>query len=613
MKKRVTLLLTLLLMCVVIPLQRAVAVITIKVIEDTEKITTIDDTKDIIYNLRVSNTDSINYTLYIGLTSSPDSFEAQISEEVFVLAADASKDLILRIPRSEISAVGRYTVTVTAYDVVSQIQPVSATFVVRVIPPINVQSYDITLNGVGSLQKNTQIDDTEDVTYTLRVTNVGGNLDQIHLKMTGDVEDATLDHAAVLLEPGIHEDVTLTLPRAALSDVGWYTVSVTATSENDATITFTVATATLVKSGNTILDDLNTSPLPREPTEPTEPREPREPTQTDLSSQTVVFSEIMFESEGGDDSLPQWIEVYNDSKSNVNLRGWKLQWNRLQPSLLVVTTTFKEDFIIPTQQARLIVTYLGRHSGGNLADAAVYQFHVLHAEELVQNDIENRNRLMTRGGFSLKLINPIDVSVDHIGTLTDDKQTWQLHECLIDGVRSSLIRRFESGVPRSGTERRGWYRAIDTKRLVAGFYYGHLHDLGTPGYRRGKPLPVQLSHFSAQYVKDKVEINWTTESELNNAGFNILRSTTRTKNFHRINTKLIKGAGTTGERTKYQFVDKNAKPDVVYYYRIEDVDLSGQRGILTTYRLRGVIAPTNKIITRWSTLKQKNYFGGIAK
>ena len=48
MKKRVTLLLTLLLMCVLIPLQRAVAVITIKVIEDTEEITTIDDTKDII-------------------------------------------------------------------------------------------------------------------------------------------------------------------------------------------------------------------------------------------------------------------------------------------------------------------------------------------------------------------------------------------------------------------------------------------------------------------------------------------------------------------------------------------------------------------------------------
>ena len=73
-------------------------------------------------------------------------------------------------------------------------------------------------------------------------------------------------------------------------------------------------------------------------------------------------------------------------------------------------------------------------------------------------------------------------------------------------------------------------------------------DLGTPGYRRGKPLPVELSQFSAKFVKNEVIINWTTESELDNAGFNIYRSTSQTQNFQRINTKLIQGAGTTGER-----------------------------------------------------------------
>ena len=69
----------------------------------------------------------------------------------------------------------------------------------------------------------------------------------------------------------------------------------------------------------------------------------------------------MFEAGGGAD-LPQWIEVYNGSSSKVNLRGWKLSWKRLQPSLLEVTTTFREDFIIPPQQSRLIVTALGRYS-----------------------------------------------------------------------------------------------------------------------------------------------------------------------------------------------------------------------------------------------------------
>ena len=320
----------------------------------------------------------------------------------------------------------------------------------------------------------------------------------------------------------------------------------------------------------------------------------------------IVLSEFMFESVGGEDSLPQWIEVYNNSTKEVNLNGWELHWKRLQPIPFEVTTTFKEDFIIPVAQSRLIVTSLGRHAGGaKLSDDDVYQLHSLHAEELTREDINLRNRLIDRGGFSLKLINPTDVLVDHIGTLTDDKRTWQLHECLIEGVRTSLIRRFDNGVPRSGTERRGWRRAIDTKRLVAGIYYGNQHDLGTPGYRRGKPLPVQLSQFSARSVKDEVVINWTTESELNNAGFNVLRSTSRTKNFRRINTKLIQGAGTTGERRTYQFIDKTAKPNVSYYYRIEDVDLSGMRGIRTTYQLRGVITPTGKRITTWGTLKRR--------
>ncbi len=344
------------------------------------------------------------------------------------------------------------------------------------------------------------------------------------------------------------------------------------------------------------LNDL-TSVLKLPTTDPTPPP-------IDQSPQKVILSEFMFESAGGKDSLPQWIEVYNSSSSAVNLRGWKLHWKRLQPSLLETTTTFKKDFIIPPQQPRLIVTTLGRRSGGsNLSDASVYQLDVLHAEELAQDDIANHNRLITRGGFSLKLLNSEDVLIDQIGTLSNDKQTWELPVCLIDGVHSSLIRRFDEGVPRSGIERSGWMRAYDAIHLIRGTYYGSQYDLSTPGYRRGKPLPVELSQFSAKFVKDEVVINWITETELDNAGFNIYRSTSPTKNFQRINTKLIQGAGTTGERNTYQFIDKTAKPDVAYYYRIEDVDFSGTRGIFTTYRLRGVITPTGKITTTWGTLK----------
>ena len=57
-------------------------------------------------------------------------------------------------------------------------------------------------------------------------------------------------------------------------------------------------------------------------------------------------------------------------------------------------------------------------------------------------------------------------------------------------------------------------------------FYGHRDDVGTPGYRLGGPLPVSLSKFRPVRNQETghVDITWITESELNNAGFNILRS-----------------------------------------------------------------------------------------
>ena len=549
------------------------------------------DTEDITYTLRVTNTGT--ETDIIKLTTSGDIQSASLSKTSLSLESGASEDVTLIIPFVTARGLTRtrlFRVSVTAKSKADPSE--TAKVITTTTVEIPTDEVEVKLVGVGSLTQTTATTDTEDITYTLRVTNSGDALDQVHLTVSGDVDTATIEPTAVVLEPETYDDVTLTIPRAALLDAGTYNVTVTASSELDSTITTIVTIKTI------ITDDTST------PTDPTEPIQPTDPTLSDQATHKVVFSEFMFESVGGENGLPQWIEVYNNSTKEINLRGWKLHWKRLYPLPFEVTTTFKEDFIIPVEQSRLIVTSLGRHSGGaKLSDDAVYQLHHLHAEEFAQNDIENSNRLITRDGFSLKLINPTDVLIDHIGTLTGDKQTWQLHECLIDGVRTSLIRRFDDRVPRSGTERRGWRRAFDAKRLVAGIYYGHSRDLGTPAYRRGKPLPVELSQFSARFVKDEVVINWTTESELNNAGFNVLRSTSRTKNFRPINTKLIQGAGTTGERRTYQFIDATAKPNVAYYYRIVDVDFSGTHRQLTTQQVQGVIAPTGKLITTWSTLK----------
>ena len=122
----------------------------------------------------------------------------------------------------------------------------------------------------------------------------------------------------------------------------------------------------------------------------------------------------------------------------------------------------------------------------------------------------------------------------------------------------------------------------------------------------GEPLPVTLSHFQAEYTKTGVVIKWTTESELDNAGFYPLRSETKDGTFEIVNSKLFPGAGTTSERNTYIYTDTTAKPNIVYYYRIEDVSHAGVRKQLATVRVRGLVSASGKFQTRWAGLKVEN-------
>ena len=119
----------------------------------------------------------------------------------------------------------------------------------------------------------------------------------------------------------------------------------------------------------------------------------------------------------------------------------------------------------------------------------------------------------------------------------------------------------------------------------------------------GDPLPVSLSRFRAELTDAGVIIKWMTESELNNAGFNIRRSETQDGEFKIVNPQLIQGAGTTSERQTYAWTDTTAKPNVVYYYRIEDISHAGDRKQLATVRMRGYVSASGKLTTKWGNLK----------
>ena len=166
----------------------------------------------------------------------------------------------------------------------------------------------------------------------------------------------------------------------------------------------------------------------------------------------------------------------------------------------------------------------------------------------------------------------------------------------------------EISVPDSaavGTLSTAWRQA--DRAYVSAVYYGDTGDRGTPGYRLGGPLPVHLSSFRPERTETGVVIvKWSTESELNNAGFNILRSARKTGEFRVINRALIPGVGTSGEKHTYSFTDTTAAPNGTYYYQIEDVSFDGVRRTLTTVRLKGEMSASGKLTTTWGLLKTQN-------
>ena len=362
----------------------------------------------------------------------------------------------------------------------------------------------------------------------------------------------------------------------------------------------------------------------------------------------VYISEIMV---AGDGILPQWIEISNgDRSAEYNLSGWTLTVaNAVADADVSVgalaTFTIPDDTTIDpsgqhdTPSTVLIVTEAGR----NDIDASGQVINLMKDNEvdLINAGVTKRKyTLLSDMAFSITLAPPEPkatkppkdetadakairsaaatkakaerkAATDMVGNLgADGAAAWALP--MSEDDRSSLIRRhvqvnFGPAEPEDGTMAENWVLASDTPTHIrAGSYYGAQNDVGTPGFRAGGALPVELSHFRPARDKatGQVVITWSTQSELNNAGFFVKRSQQRDGEFKVINAAMIAGAGTTSEKQFYTYNDTTAQPNVVYYYQIEDVSLDGNRQTLTNgIRLKGHVSVAGKLTTLWGDLK----------
>ena len=327
---------------------------------------------------------------------------------------------------------------------------------------------------------------------------------------------------------------------------------------------------------------------------------------------SVTISEIMFDAAGG--TLPQWIELYNRSKTEVlNLNRWKLEIQNVDTADLIgrpiVTLTLGEKLLHPNQTLLIVAGDARASSRSHLPADRIYNLFELHQKNLRVKT--PRDTFLSTEGLYLKLMDRDGKLVDEIGNTdgdrrSDDAPAWALPLSDVEGARSSMVRRYDKDVALDGKKRASWVLAANIRAIDGELYYGHATDLGTPGWRAGGALPVELSHFSvARNDAGAVILTWATESEVDNAGFNLRRSERRDGSFTLINAALIAGAGTTGERQTYTFTDTSAKPGVECYYRLEEVSFAGKPQTLLMRLLRGPVSAANRQLRTFGEVKRQ--------
>ena len=119
-----------------------------------------------------------------------------------------------------------------------------------------------------------------------------------------------------------------------------------------------------------------------------------------------------------------------------------------------------------------------------------------------------------------------------------------------------------------------WYISLSWKLLYSN-YFGCLN--GTEGELTGAVidnivygdfLPVELLTFSKKILLNSVELKWSTATETNNYGFEILRNNSR--------IGYVKGNGTTTQINDYEYLDNNLFAGK-YKYELIQIDYDGTK------------------------------------
>ncbi len=102
-------------------------------------------------------------------------------------------------------------------------------------------------------------------------------------------------------------------------------------------------------------------------------------------------------------------------------------------------------------------------------------------------------------------------------------------------------------------------------------------------------LPIELIDFNVASDGDDIRLTWSSASELNNKGFEILRSRNPNSGFEVID--FIDGLGSSSENHTYEYVDMDLETGIEFHYRLKQVDFDAT---YTYTAIKSIKVPVSK-------------------
>jgi len=90
------------------------------------------------------------------------------------------------------------------------------------------------------------------------------------------------------------------------------------------------------------------------------------------------------------------------------------------------------------------------------------------------------------------------------------------------------------------------------------------------------PVPVELTLFTANADEYKVMLNWVTETEVDNYGFEVQRSVDLNQTSEWMKIGFVEGHGNSNSPKQYSFTDKNPVGGSKFQYRLKQIDTDGK-------------------------------------